>query len=214
MCKPRTGGPIHARHTPTATLPALHVFLSSLPPFLSWAVFLPLSSGSPCQVDGLWGGLIIYDPTQKQFAADAVVTMTDYYHELSSKLLAVYMSPASGGDEPTPYTALLNGLGQGYCVKKKVPGCKYSYVKGVASTCNNPQTLVRFINAGAFAIFNVSVDNHRWAQGTNTERAVTVTAPRMGCIIDGVLAACKYFTCTYCRVLRGLPLVCMQLSRG
>lgn len=85
------------------------------------------------------------------------------YHEMSSVLLKQYMSPASDGDEPTPYTALMNGLGQGYCVVTGAGNCSYSYIKGQASFCDNPKTKLRIINAGGFAVFNISIDNHRWA---------------------------------------------------
>jgi hypothetical protein len=75
--------------------------------------------------------------------------------------LNFFLSPASGGDEPTPYTALINGIGQGHCKATGATGCGYSYIKGVAGSCDNPKTKLRLINGGSFAVFNISVDNHR-----------------------------------------------------
>jgi hypothetical protein len=80
----------------------------------------------------------------------------------SSELLDFYLSPESGGNEPTPYTALLNNVGQGYCEVTGATGCGYAYVKGVAGSCDNPKTKLRLINGGSFAVFNISIDNHRW----------------------------------------------------
>lgn len=113
-------------------------------------------------VDGLFGALVVKDPTHKQYpGGDAVVLFNDYYHNKSSELLDYYLSPASDGDEPTPYTALLNGVGQGYCEVTGAAGCGYAYIKGVAGYCDDPKTKLRLINAGSFAVFNISIDNHR-----------------------------------------------------
>ncbi|KAF8067249.1 fetC [Scenedesmus sp. PABB004] len=112
-------------------------------------------------VDGLWGALVILDPTRPQFEVDAVVTMNDWYHEPAAELTRYYLSPASGGNEPTPYTALLNGVGQGACEAGGATGCGYSYTRAIASSCASPKTRLRLVNAGSFAVFNVSIDAHR-----------------------------------------------------
>jgi hypothetical protein len=79
----------------------------------------------------------------------------------SSELLDFYLSLALDGNELTPYTALLNGVGQGYCEATGATGCGYAYVKGVAGSCDDPKTKLRLINGGSFAVFNISIDNHR-----------------------------------------------------
>jgi hypothetical protein len=59
----------------------------------------------------------------------------------------------------------MNGLGQGYCINNGLDSCSYARVKGVAAACGGgPKMLLRFINAGAFARFNISIDNHRCAR--------------------------------------------------
>lgn len=50
----------------------------------------------------------------------------------------------------------MNGWGQGSCGGDGQPACTYARIKGAAGGCDNPQTKLRFINAGAFAVFNVS----------------------------------------------------------
>jgi hypothetical protein len=65
------------------------------------------------------------------------------------------------GNEPVPNNALMNGRGQGYCGGSGQPECSYARIKGVAHNCSDPLTKLRIINAGAFAVFNVSIDNHR-----------------------------------------------------
>lgn len=48
-------------------------------------------------VDGLWGALIVRDPSARPtYETDAVVTITDYYHELATPLTDYYLSPESG----------------------------------------------------------------------------------------------------------------------
>jgi hypothetical protein len=95
----------------------------------------------------------------------------------SSDLLDFYLSPAAAGDEPTPYTALLNGVVQGYCEVTGATGCGYAYVKGVASSCDDPKTQLRLINAGTFAMFNISVDNHRWVAAHVSKAAKCACKP-------------------------------------
>lgn len=60
-----------------------------------------------------------------------------------------------------PYDGVINTAGQGYCILNNLTSCGYTRFKGAASDCTNPQTKLRIINAGAFAVFNISVDNHR-----------------------------------------------------
>eukprot|EP00775_Hariotina_reticulata_P010675 gene10675-10834_t len=112
-------------------------------------------------MDGLWGMFVVQDPTEKQYEVDTTVSVNEWYHEVSNTLLDFYLSPASGGDDPTPYGALMNGIGQATCVVGNATGCQYAYVKGVASSCKNPKTRIRLLNGGGYANFNISIDNHR-----------------------------------------------------
>jgi hypothetical protein len=69
------------------------------------------------------------------------------------------------GDEPVPDSALINFKGQAAltaAAKKTVAA--NATVKGTAVHCDAPRasmTRLRFINCGGFAVFNVSIDNHR-----------------------------------------------------
>eukprot|EP00775_Hariotina_reticulata_P010938 gene10938-11092_t len=113
------------------------------------------------QIDGLWGQMIIKDPSAPQFEVDTVVTVNDWYHQLSNVLLKEYLSPASQGNEPVPFDALLNGWGQGTCILNNTTDCTYAFVQAAASSCKNPKTRLRIINSSGFARFNISIDNHR-----------------------------------------------------
>jgi hypothetical protein len=55
----------------------------------------------------------------------------------------------------------MNGIGQATCVVGNATGCDYTYVQGVASSCKNPKTRMRLLNAGGYSNFIFSIDNHR-----------------------------------------------------
>ena len=69
------------------------------------------------------------------------------------------------GDEPVPNDALVNFKGQGdLSPEARQLVSSYSLIKGAAVLCDSPLTSMarlRFINSGGFAVFNVSIDNHR-----------------------------------------------------
>lgn len=62
-------------------------------------------------VDGLKGALRVTDPYQDIYGSDPTVMLSDWYHLPTNDMLAEYASPASGGDEPVPVSALINGVG-------------------------------------------------------------------------------------------------------
>ncbi|KAK9816854.1 hypothetical protein WJX72_006159 [[Myrmecia] bisecta] len=109
--------------------------------------------------DGLKGPLIVGgDPS------DIILQVSDWYHTLGPVLLAQYINPASMGNEPVPDNALINSIGQ-------VPGCNppnCTFARVVASADRVPlcssstpsRQRIRIINNSAFAVFNVSIDNH------------------------------------------------------
>lgn len=57
--------------------------------------------------------------------------------------------------EPTPISALINGVGQDGCKGSK---CKYAVVPAQeGGTCDDPKTGLRLINEAGFAEFIVSI---------------------------------------------------------
>ncbi|KAL4427900.1 hypothetical protein ABPG75_001989 [Micractinium tetrahymenae] len=109
-------------------------------------------------IDGMKGALIIRDPALPRFPAESIVQLSDWYHVEASKLMKEYLSPASGGNEPVPISALINGVGQANCTGE---GCRYAVIPARPGSCKHPSTILRLINTAGFAQFLFSVDGHR-----------------------------------------------------
>ena len=104
--------------------------------------------------DGLIGAIIINSPTEKAVLQaegghydldidDFVLMVADYYESPAKFLLPVYLSPASGGDEPMPDAFIVNGkLSEKWSIK----------------VSKSMIYRVRVINGAAFSMFNVTVD--------------------------------------------------------
>ncbi|RDL38227.1 Uncharacterized protein BP5553_02567 [Venustampulla echinocandica] len=118
--------------------------------------------------DGLYGPLVIHSRDEKKlqqipYATDRVLMLQDYYHDLSSGLLVSALEPGSESS-PIPNGALVNGLNQRDCSELRHRMCDNS-------TCTlpsfdlaaNANHRLRVINVGAFAWFQVSVDEHQFA---------------------------------------------------
>jgi FtsP/CotA-like multicopper oxidase with cupredoxin domain len=119
--------------------------------------------------DGLVGPLIVHARDEKKlqklsYDSDRVVLLQDHYHDLSSGLLVTNLQPGSEGS-PIPDGCLINGLNQRDC--STLPQHRM---------CDNTTTTIpsldlkadanhrlRFINVGAFAWFQVTVDEHQFA---------------------------------------------------
>ena len=118
--------------------------------------------------DGLVGPLVIHSKNEKKlqqipYATDRVVMLSDWYHDLSSGLLVSALEPGSESS-PIPDSALLNGLNRRDC--SKLPGRMCDNSTAVLPTMDltaNEHHRLRFLNVGAFAWFQVEVDEHQWA---------------------------------------------------
>ena len=121
--------------------------------------------------DGLVGPLIIHSRDEHElqklaYATDRVVMVSDHYHDPSSILVMEYLAPDRENAEPVPNSALINGRSLRAC--DDFPGRKCDN-----STVNVGNTVfgleagkshrLRFINIGAFAEFQVSIDEHQFA---------------------------------------------------
>lgn len=118
--------------------------------------------------DGLYGPLIIHSKNEKKlqtmpYATDRVVMLQDYYHDPSSGLLVKNLQPGSFGS-PIPDGGLINGLNQRDCSMFKDRMCDNSTAPipsfDLAANANHR---LRFINTGAFAWFEVAIDDHQFA---------------------------------------------------
>jgi len=118
--------------------------------------------------DGLYGPLVIHSRAEKKlqqipYASDRVVMLQDYYHDLSSGLLVSALEPGSESS-PIPNGALINGLNRRDCSELPHRICDNSTTSlpsfDLAANANHR---LRFINVGAFAWFQVTVDEHEFA---------------------------------------------------
>ncbi|KAF9937851.1 laccase, multicopper oxidase, benzenediol:oxygen oxidorectuctase [Mortierella alpina] len=105
---------------------------------------------------GVVGPLIIYDPSDPQKSLydiddeSTIVMLSDYYHTNPRDLATSYLSPASNGVEPVPDNGLIGGLNTfDSAGSRKV----FNFARG-------KRYRLRVINAGAFAAFQFSIDNH------------------------------------------------------
>jgi FtsP/CotA-like multicopper oxidase with cupredoxin domain len=118
--------------------------------------------------DGLYGPLVIHSRDEKKlqqipYATDRVVMLQDYYHDLSSGLLVSALEPGSESS-PIPDGALINGLNRRDCFNLPHRMCDNSTATIPSFDLKaNENHRLRFINVGAFAWFQVSVDEHQFA---------------------------------------------------
>ncbi|KAH7126762.1 multicopper oxidase-domain-containing protein [Dendryphion nanum] len=117
--------------------------------------------------DGLVGPLIIHSRIEEEiqkipYEQDRVVLVSDHYYELSSILLEKYLSPSQENKEPVPATALLNGRNIRDCFTiTNDHHCDSSTSKNALFDLpSDTNTRLRFINVGAFAEFQLEIDEH------------------------------------------------------
>ena len=118
--------------------------------------------------DGLYGPVVIHSRDENKlqqipYATDRVVMLQDYYHDLSSGLLVTALEPGSEAS-PIPNGALINGMNVRDCSDLPNRLCNNATATlpsfDLAANANHR---LRFINVGAFAWFQVTVDEHEFA---------------------------------------------------
>ena len=131
--------------------------------------------------DGVYGPLIVHSRNQRQlrqldYTTDRVLMVSDHYHDLSGKLLMDYLAPDKENREPIPDSGLINGRGQVDCSIYPKRRCNSSTENVGFPHFNlerNESHRLRIINTGAFAPFQVSLDEHMLAvtevDGTDVE---------------------------------------------
>ena len=118
--------------------------------------------------DGLYGPLVVHSRDEKQlqqipYATDRVVMLQDYYHDLSSGLLVSALEPGSESS-PIPNGALINGMNQRDCSHLPHRLCNNATATLPSfDLAVNANHRLRFVNVGAFAWFQVTVDEHEFA---------------------------------------------------
>ncbi|KXJ93513.1 multicopper oxidase-domain-containing protein [Microdochium bolleyi] len=131
--------------------------------------------------DGLVGPVVVHPVvthddsfSMDDFASDRVVMVQEHYHNTTAELLMDYLQPGRENEEPVPDSALINGRGLRSCAD--FPGWKcddsvlaYPEIR----LARGGRHRLRIINVGAFAEFNVQVDQHAFhvneVDGTDVE---------------------------------------------
>ncbi|KAK1993832.1 hypothetical protein LX36DRAFT_642446 [Colletotrichum falcatum] len=123
--------------------------------------------------DGLVGPMVVHSAAEKTggpgtttYASDRVVMIQDHYHNTSAELLMDYLQPDRENEEPVPSSGLINGRNHRDCSGAAFNGWA---CRNDAPRLRSLETLdlapgerhrLRIINAGAFAEFQVEVDEH------------------------------------------------------
>lgn len=131
--------------------------------------------------DGLFGPLVVHSRKEQvlrriKYATDRVVMIQDHYHELSGALLMRYLEPDRENAEPVPDGALINGINARNCDAFPHRRCNNSTSSSTVLNLGKHQShRLRFINVGAFAEFQIQIDEHKFAvtetDGTDVEPA-------------------------------------------
>jgi FtsP/CotA-like multicopper oxidase with cupredoxin domain len=115
-------------------------------------------------LEGLVGPLVIHGREEAEqllvYSTDRVILLQDWYYDPADGLLRDTLSPGSEGS-PMANGALINGLNQADCSQHPNRTCdtKGSHLPTMAMDAGAYHRL-RFINAGGFAWFQVSIDEH------------------------------------------------------
>lgn len=118
-------------------------------------------------LDGIVGPFIVHAPEEaearKLYDEERVVMIQDWYHDLSTVNLVSYLASDNENAEPIPDNGLINGASYFNCSSYGADAgytCFENSTYYVFDLNPNARTRLRFINAGAFAEFTFSVDNH------------------------------------------------------
>ncbi|PVH92921.1 multicopper oxidase [Periconia macrospinosa] len=118
--------------------------------------------------DGLVGPIVIHARGDERktlqkvpYVEDRVVLVSDHYYDLSSSLVMQYLQPGNENDEPVPQAAVINGRGTRNCSDLPNRKCSSSGISNALFDLSpDHNTRLRFINVGAFAEFQIQLDEH------------------------------------------------------
>ncbi|KAK1982266.1 multicopper oxidase [Colletotrichum cereale] len=118
--------------------------------------------------DGLVGPLVVHSTAEtgpeNTYATDRVVMIQDHYHNTSAELLMDYLQPDRENEEPVPSSGLINGRNHRDCSAFDGWDCRNDAprLQSLESfdLAPNERHRLRIINTGAFAEFQVEVDEH------------------------------------------------------
>ncbi|KAJ4004852.1 hypothetical protein NW752_009484 [Fusarium irregulare] len=113
--------------------------------------------------DGLLGPMVVHSERERQMdvASDRVIMVQDHYHNLTSELLMEYLAPDQENNEPVPDNGLINGRNIRDCADFEDWRCDTNNrdMLNIDLESGHRHRL-RIINVGAFAEFQIQVDEH------------------------------------------------------
>lgn len=118
--------------------------------------------------DGLVGPLIIHSKDEEKlqkvpYGEDRVVLVSDHYYDLSSSLLMEYLAPDRENSEPVPSSAVINGRNTRDCSTLPNRNCSSTNItNALFDLASDHNTRLRIINVGAFAEFQIQIDEHEF----------------------------------------------------
>lgn len=110
----------------------------------------------------MFGALIIHNLHEVYDYDDELVIMLSDWSHLSGQTNANwFLSPASGGNEPIPYSGLINGHGSFNCSYTALPCDPRKQHPAVFTVRRGKRYRVRIINTSAMAVFFFSIQGHK-----------------------------------------------------
>ncbi|QUC17819.1 uncharacterized protein UV8b_02060 [Ustilaginoidea virens] len=117
--------------------------------------------------DGLFGPVVIHSKDERtlqelEYATDRIIMVQDHYHNTTAELLTDYLQPDKENNEPVPDNPLINGRGMQRCRDFRGWRCDSSSntSRSVIDLAAGQRHRMRFINVGAFAEFQIQIDEH------------------------------------------------------
>lgn len=113
--------------------------------------------------EGLFGALIIHNMPEV-YAADyddeLTIILSDWSQLSGQVNINWFLSPASGGNEPIPFSGLINGHGRYPCANTTLPCDPQKQHPPVFKVERGKRYRVRMINTSAMAVFFFSIEGH------------------------------------------------------
>ncbi|KAI1821879.1 multicopper oxidase-domain-containing protein [Xylaria intraflava] len=117
-------------------------------------------------LDGLVGPMVVHARQEAgtlllPYASDRIILLQDWYYDQASGIMRDAFSPGME-EAPVPNTALINGVNQAVCSDHPSRNCTEVKATSLPSLQVSPgeQHMLRFLNVGGFAWFQVAVDEH------------------------------------------------------
>jgi FtsP/CotA-like multicopper oxidase with cupredoxin domain len=113
--------------------------------------------------NGFFGALVVHAKNETYYDEERVLVLSDWYHSITEELLVNFLSASSGGNEPVPDSALINGVGRFNCSYSSHIDCTQMTVSEGAYKMRllvGKTYRLRIINAAGFSSFFFAIDGH------------------------------------------------------